>query len=247
LRVTAAELLEHLQREGITAKATTNGSVVIAHSMPIIRTTAFIEGLLQPQDPTSMEVVRHMGLSPGQTVLDLCAGLGTKSTQMAEMMRNQGVVLASDIDESKLSMLSANCQRLGHTIVQTVSGDQVDESAKALPGLDWILIDAPCSNTGVLARRPEARYRLNERAFEKLAGLQLELLEQASKLAQPQTRMMYSTCSIDEQENEQLVATFVQSHPKWRPQKSRLTLPAAGNAAVEWRDGGYFAILVREM
>ena len=193
-----------------------------------------------------MEVVRQMGLSPGQVVLDLCAGLGTKTTQMAEMMRNQGVVLASDIDEAKLAMLRSNCQRLGDAIVQTVPAEQVDETAKALPRLDWILIDVPCSNTGVLARRPEARYRLNERAFEKLAGLQSELLEQACKLARPQTRIMYSTCSIDGQENEQVVTAFVQSHPEWRLQNSRVTLPSAGDAAIEWRDGGYFAVLVRE-
>jgi 16S rRNA (cytosine967-C5)-methyltransferase len=246
LRVNATELMMRLQQEGIVAEATPSGAVVIARSIPITRIAAFTEGLFQPQDPTSMQVVREMGLAPGQAVLDLCAGLGTKTTQMAEAMQNRGSVLATDKDEPKLELLRSNCERLGHSIVQTVPMAKLQEIAEALPKLDWILVDAPCSNTGVFARRPEARYRLNERSIASLEQLQLQLLEQAAGLAHLQTRIMYSTCSIDPQENEQLITAFLEGHPGWLIKNSQLTLPSGGPTPAEWRDGGFWAILVRE-
>ncbi len=247
LRTDVPVLVARLQKEEIAAEATPDGlAVMVTEAAPVMRSRAFAEGLFQPQDRTSMEVVRQMSLSPGQVVLDLCAGLGTKGTQMAEIMRDRGTVIACDKEEIKLKLLRANCERLGLKSVRSVSLSELMRFAAEIQRLDWILIDAPCSNTGVLARRPEARYRLNARALESLSRMQLQLLEQAAGLARPQTRLLYSTCSIDPQENEQVSARFAYGHPDWRLMNSALTLPTAGTTPAEWRDGGYWAVWVRE-
>jgi 16S rRNA (cytosine967-C5)-methyltransferase len=119
----------------------------------------------------------------------------------------------------------------------------VETEARRLPRLDWIVIDAPCSNTGVLARRPEARYRIRHRSLRGLSGIQTELLETAASLARTRTRLLYSTCSLEPEENEQVVQAFCRSHPAWALMDSRLTFPQAGAEWWDWRDGGYWAVL----
>ena len=188
--------------------------------------------------------VRRMELRPGQTVLDLCAGLGTKTTQMAEIMGNSGKIIATDVDDAKLETLSASSENEGTTI-ETVAMRDMPARIAQLDRLDWILIDAPCSNTGVLARRPEIRYRLAARSLGQLADTQLSLLEQAADLARAETRLMYSTCSIDPEENEQVCARFVQARPDWQYADGHLTLPHPGPDIRHWHDGGYWAVLAR--
>lgn len=246
LRTDPASLLNRLRDEGFDAELAAAGdAIVVSHVARLTRSAAFAEGLFQPQDRTAMEVVRRMSLTPGMQVIDLCAGPGTKTTQMAEAMGNQGVVLGCDRDESKLRMVRENCERLGHSIVRTVAPSDLEAEADAMGRIDWILVDAPCSNTGVLARRPEARHRATLRSLQSLTRVQHELLDLADRLAGPQTHLCYSTCSIDPAENEELTRDFTRAHPRWRLATSYDTLPAAGPTPGEWRDGGYWAIWER--
>lgn len=247
LRTDLAGLIERLAAEAIDARPSPCGTMaVVDHAGPAMHSAAFADGLFQPQDPTAMTPVRQMRLQRDSVVLDLCAGLGTKTTQMAEAMHDRGAVLACDADESRLDALLANCRRLGHTSVRTVRLAELERAVADLPRLDWILIDAPCSNAGVLARRPEARYRLNARAIENLSRTQLDLLDRAAHLARPETKLCYSTCSIDPAENEEVAAAFAQSHRDWRLASSALTLPEPGETSIAWRDGGYWSTWVRE-
>jgi 16S rRNA (cytosine967-C5)-methyltransferase len=186
-----------------------------------------------------------MNLAPGQHVIDLCAGVGTKATQIAEILDNRGAVLACDRDESKLVRLRENCERLGLNIVQTVGPGEIDRAAARLEHVDWILIDAPCSNSGVLARRPEARYRISRQSLAALAAVQSELLDLACRLSSGETRLLYSTCSIDPSENEDVIRRFASGHPGWRLSESRLILPDAPTRPLDWRDGGFRAVLVQ--
>jgi 16S rRNA (cytosine967-C5)-methyltransferase len=117
---------------------------------------------------------------------------------------------------------------------------------ESLSRLDWILVDAPCSNSGVLSRRPEARYRIDERALANLVKAQAELMKLAERLARKETRLMYSTCSIEPEENEELMTHFAQMHPQWRLANSRLTLPSASDQPEGRHDGGYWASWVRK-
>ena len=245
LRIDAAGLAERLKGEGIKAELLPDAQAVLVQDAGnLTRTAAFTGGLFQPQDRTAMSTLEGGcagKLLAGQTILDLCAGLGTKSTQAAEMLGGRGMVLACDKDEPKLRLLAENCQRLGHANVRTAAIDHVEEAVAALERLDWILVDAPCSNTGVLARRPEARYRLNAHDLVQLQATQLAILDRAVRLAKPGTRLLYSTCSIEPEENEEVSAQFAASHPGWVLRDTKLTLPQAGSRPAEWRDGGYWA------
>jgi 16S rRNA (cytosine967-C5)-methyltransferase len=243
-KTTAIELQATLAAEGIEAEVTDDGNMLcVAHAFGLMRTRSHANGLFQVQDRIAALPVARMKLAPDGVVADLCAGLGTKATQMAERVGDKGRILAADVDEKKLDQLERNANRLGLTNIETVSIDRLEDRLARLERLDWILLDVPCSNTGVLARRPEARYRLTSaRAFKRFHEAQRSLLSQAARLARPPSRIMYSTCSIDPSENESMSEWFAQTHPEWRLSDARLTLPAAGNRPCDWRDGGYWAV-----
>jgi len=247
LRTDLAGLIERLNQEGYEPDPTADGSALaVMRAAGLTNSSAFAEGLFQPQDPTASSPVKAMNLLPGQTVVDLCAGLGTKTTQMAEILRNEGRIIACDRAAEKLPMLQVNCKRLGITNVRIVSPEDLESAVCELFRLDWILIDVPCSNTGVLGRRPEARYRIDKKALRSLLAVQLGILEQASQLVRPKTRLMYSTCSLEREENGDLIDRFIASNPQWRLFADELILPSSGRSPIEWRDGGYWAALVRE-
>ena len=239
----AAELCQRLQAEGITATPAHGQAVVEEQTGAVLRTQAFGEGLFQPQDPTAMLPVQAMRPQPGQAIIDLCAGLGTKTTQILEALGGQGTVLATDVEVGLLEGLRSNAARLGLEGFRTLALAEIPRAARELERLDWVMIDAPCSNSGVFGRRPEARYRLVPQALGGLAVRQVELLRHAATLARAGTRLLYSTCSILEEENEQVCRAFLEAKPDWRLQASALTLPRAGQTPAEWRDGGYWAVL----
>lgn len=246
LKTDAPGLAKRLAEEGVTTEILPEGAgLVVTGGDSPMQTRAFEEGLFQPQDRTAMEVLPKASdyrIKPGDIIVDLCAGLGTKATQLAEMTRDRGVVLATDKDGDKLELLRANALRLGCQSIQILSVPETVSRAAAAGGAHWVLVDAPCSNTGVLARRPEARYRLTPHSLETLNKLQIEVLAEAAQLLRPQGRLIYSTCSIDPQENEQVAAHFSETHPDWRFITSETTLPQAGPLPTDWRDGGYFAV-----
>jgi len=246
LKDRSEELLELLAKEGLEPQPAVDGeSILVENTSRLGRSALLREGWFQPQDPTAQLPVRNMELRPGQGVLDLCAGLGTKTTQIVEALGDDGVVLATDVDERRLTAQAEVVQRLGYRSVQVFAMSNLDRRVAALDRLDWVLIDAPCSNSGVFARRPEIRYRLSMRELANLADTQLALLERAGCLAGRRTRLMYSTCSIDPEENEQVCARFLQAHAEWTLGGNRLTLPDAGASSSGWHDGGYWAILTR--
>jgi 16S rRNA (cytosine967-C5)-methyltransferase len=248
LRTTAAALAERLRSEGCVVECVGERAVAVVEPRaagPLLKTAAFADGLFQPQDVTAMRAVERLDPRPDHAVVDYCAGVGTKATQAAERMHDRGTVLAADVDPDKLARLESNCQRLGITCVHATPAERLPSRAAALDRLDAILVDAPCSNTGVLARRPEARYRFTPRGVETLAQTQVSLLTAAAALARPGTRLVYSTCSIDPAENEAVIQAFGQAHPQWRVERSELILPAPAAEPAQWRDGGFVALLVR--
>lgn len=260
LKNSETALASRLRSEGFEAEAVFDaphpaggrvgpGGVVVSKPAsvgPLLKTAAFEEGLFQPQDLAAMWPVWLIDPQAGSTGLDLCAGLGTKSTQAAELMGDRGLVIATDIDAARLPSIDRNAARLGITCVRTVPMDRLEGVLAEQRHLDWILIDAPCSNTGVLGRRPEARYRFKPRLLDDLRRVQDELLDRAASLARSETRLCYSTCSLEPEENEAAVEGFRRRHPDWRLSEHRLTLPRSGRHPAEWRDGGFAAILVRE-
>jgi len=197
----------------------------------------FREGLFSVQDATAMSVAPLLNCRPGWRVLDLCAAPGGKTTHLAELMGNDGEVIACDISDAKLRLIEENCRRLGITIVQTLLIDQLEDVGGRHGPFDAILLDVPCSNTGVLARRVEVRHTLEPVAFDRLAAVQMRLLQQAGRLVKPAGRILYSTCSIDPVENERLIRAFLSANPSFHLDHEVLTLPDP------FRGGGYAALL----
>lgn len=249
LRTAPAELAATLREEGFEPQLIEpDGLVVLTGGSALPQTEPYRAGWFQLQDRTAWSVGQAINPQAGQTILDLCAGVGTKATHLAELMDNRGQIIASDKNASRLRLLRTNAQRLGINIIQTVSPGELESCCRELPTIDWILVDVPCSNTGVLARRPEARYRLNARALSELTAVQRSLLNHAARLARRETRIVYSTCSVESDENETLVTRFLQgkgTSTGWSLQGAHRTWPAPQPTASGWHDGGYWAILAR--
>ncbi len=184
---------------------------------------SFAEGRFYIQDPSTLASVQELDPRPGENILDLCAAPGGKTTAIAQRMQDDGAVLAIDIDESRLDRLRENAERLGITCIQPKALAQID--LKNSGPFDRILIDAPCSNTGVMRRRVDVRWRLNARELPALARAQLDLLKRAAPLLKRGGVLVYSTCSIEPEENEEVIAAFLHKHRDFRQENCRTLTP----------------------
>ncbi len=244
-RIDAPALSGLLRTDGFDAlRDDPTGAVQIAGAVSIRELAVFEKGLCQPQDLASQSVLLLRPPVPGEFVLDLCAGAGTKATHAAELLSDRGVVLASDRDARRLAQLRENAARLGLTCIRCVPPARLPAALNEVGRPpDLLLVDAPCSNSGVFARRPEARYRLGAAELARLSGVQDGLLDRAADFSGPGTALVYSTCSLEPEENEQVVQRFCIRRPNWRLETSRLTLPDPGGEGRLWRDGGFVARL----
>jgi 16S rRNA (cytosine967-C5)-methyltransferase len=199
---------------------------------------SFQAGCFYIQDPSTLLAVAELNPQPGETVLDLCAAPGGKLTHIAQLMRNQGRLVGHDTSRARLDLISENCARLGVTCVETVS-PSVFSSAQAFL-FDRILLDAPCSNTGVMRRRVDLRWRVRLDEIRRLRVKQLQLLRQAAGLVRPGGTLVYSTCSLEPEENGEVVTEFLAEHPGFRLELQRELLPFADGV-----DGAYVARIKR--
>lgn len=168
---------------------------------------AYHDGLFQVQDESFAIISRLVDPQPGEYIVDLCSAPGGKTTHLAERMHNHGRIAAVDRHLHRLALVRENCKRLGVTIVEEVCADgrtiQLDHLA------DRVLVDAPCSGTGVLGRRSDARWNKSEDDLPRLRQLQLELLLHAATLVRPGGCLIYTTCAIDAEENDGTVEAFL--------------------------------------
>jgi len=239
----AEQLAEILTTQGCRVKTLPEVGMVELIEGPLITDLpAFRDGLFQIQDPTAAEAVRQLMLEPGAKVLDLCAGLGTKTTQLAERTHDRAQIIASDLSDTKLEKLRRNADRLGLKFIQTFTLKELE--AESFSGyFDAILLDVPCSNSGVFDRRPEARWRICEKDISNLAGQSLTLLHRAEKMIQPAGRIVFSTCSIDHEENGDVIRKFT-GQSDWTVVDERVYLPPIDpETGKTVRTGGYWAVL----
>jgi 16S rRNA (cytosine967-C5)-methyltransferase len=205
-------------------------------------------GLAQVQDATSARAVEHMDLRPGQRTLDRCSGLGTKTLQMREQVGPGGAIVAVDPSPQRCEGLRAMlaARRIENVTVHQV-GMLRDVQSVARGSLDRILIDVPCSNSGVLARRPEARYAQDDRSLRSLERLQRDILDDTAPYLARGGLLVYSTCSVWPQENEEQVRAFVERHGEFEPLESRATLPSFRESdPARYHDGGFVSVLRRK-
>jgi len=242
LKATVEKATEVLTAEDAKVEPHENGlSLVIRHPRNIARLQAFRDGLIQPQDPTATGVSLAARVEPDMNVLDYCAAPGTKTTHLAELMQNRGRITAVDVNQGKLEQIESNCRRLGIAIVSTRAAGEVGSCQPQT--FDVVLVDAPCSNSGVLARRPEARWRFSEEALSTLVADQKSLLGAAGVFVRPGGgRLVYSTCSIEPEECGRVAHWLCRQHPRLKVAHEQLTLPGGGGDARRWCDGGYTVV-----
>ncbi|MGE5296066.1 MAG: transcription antitermination factor NusB [Solirubrobacterales bacterium] len=264
LRTTAEDLVAKFQDAGVQAEPVRSDAVRRYPDMPLrahyeqedaargsgmIRVTGphavtqlpgFSEGLFSVQDLSASQAVRILDPQPGWSILDLCSAPGSKTTQIAEMSRDAANVVATDIDPVRLEKVAENAARLGLKSITIVPHAQIDQRTEPF---DAILLDAPCSNTGVLARRVEARFRVTAQAVKDIAATQRDLLAKAAGLVKPGGRICYSTCSIQRPENQDMTREFLAGHRDFELAVESLLLPSTGPFD---HDGAYVALLIRK-
>jgi 16S rRNA (cytosine967-C5)-methyltransferase len=196
-------------------------------SLTSLRT--FQEGMFYVQDPSTLLAVAALDPKAGEHIADVCAAPGGKTTYIAQRMQNQGEVLAEDIQPERLTLVVENCERLGVTCVGTTS---------ATKQFDRILIDAPCSNTGVLRRRVELRSRIRPEEITRLRDTQLQILRDSAQRLKPGGTLVYSTCSLEPEENQQAVKAFLGEHSEFTLESERQLLPFEAQV-----DGAYVAVM----
>jgi 16S rRNA (cytosine967-C5)-methyltransferase len=207
---------------------------------PVRELPGFEQGWFSVQDASAQRVAAALAPMPGSTVLDLCAAPGGKTTHLAELMNNQGRIVACDVEERRLRTLTELCGRLGVTIVETcLLRPERNEEPPTGP-FDAALVDVPCSNTGVLGRRPEVRWRLRPGDFRHLVPLQTKLLIEAAERVRPGGAVVYSTCSVEAEENRRVVQVVLKALPWLALEAEEEQTP--GRPA----DGGYWARLRRK-
>ena len=216
---------------------------------PLAKLPSFQQGCFYIQDPSTLLAVTELNPQPGETILDYCAAPGGKTVFLAQLMNNRGRIVAQDVSEERLKLLQENCSRLGVQIVNcqlaiTGSRKQTKQTSYRISKIenrkfDRILVDAPCSNSGVLRRRVDLRWRIRQGEISRLRQTQLKLLNHAVPRLKPEGVLVYSTCSLEPQENQEVVKQFLRTHKEYKLESERGLLPFDDNV-----DGAYVAKLV---
>lgn len=215
--------------------------LVLPRGVPVFNVPGYKEGWFTVQDPATSVSVDLLDPLPGESVLDACAAPGGKTAMIAGMMEGEGELVAMDLHEDRLETLADTVKRTGWDFVQIMKGDAQRGFPDREKKFDAVLLDVPCMNTGVLRRRVDARWRFTAERIEKLKHTQWQILTAMSKSVRPGGRLVYSTCSLEQEENEELVARWVREHSGFRLSKAKRLFPPKSGT-----DGAYAALIYRE-
>jgi len=195
---------------------------------------AYVRGMVEIQDEGSQIAARLARAAPGEQVLDLCAGGGGKTLAMAGDMDNSGQIYATDTDGRRLTPIFARLERAGARNVQVRAprGPNNDPVADLVGACDLVLVDAPCTGVGTWRRNPDAKWRMRPGALEQRIKAQTEILERAATFVKPGGRLVYATCSLLCEENEDRIIAFLASHPEFSAEPAEESLEKAGLAAL---------------
>ncbi|MFT9367712.1 16S rRNA (cytosine(967)-C(5))-methyltransferase RsmB [Paenibacillus polymyxa] len=212
------QLLDEMVAKGIDAvpSPVSPYGIVVRSGGNMALTSWYTDGLLSVQDESSMLVAEAVAPEPGMTVLDCCAAPGGKTAHMAELMKDRGRIVANDLHAHKHQLIREQASRLGLDAVETVTGDALDLKERYAPAsFDRILLDAPCSGFGVIRRKPDLRWSKTAEDVRDITQLQHELLDSVAGLLKPGGILVYSTCTIEPDENEGQLARFLSEHPEY--------------------------------
>ena len=231
LKGTPEALCEKLLASG--AKTAAPGSVLARFEGSPAESGLFREGYFHVEGQASQLAALCVEAKPGDTVLDLCAAPGGKSLLLIEEMGDEGRLVSCDVSENRVQLIRKAVERMGFAHVEPRVSDGTKPDAD-LPMADRILVDAPCSGLGILAKKPDIRYKTLEKArHDELLATQSAILDTAAAHLKPGGRLVYSTCTIDPSENEEQVRAFVGRHPEFRVVTPEVAFPA-GMTVGDW-------------
>ncbi len=247
LKLGVADYRQQLQAKEIasTLCAYSPAGLRIDHGGSVTALPGYGSGWFYVQDEASQLVPLLLAPRPGEVVLDVCAAPGGKATQIAEMMNNQGEIVALDRSPERLSLVEENGKRLGVTIIRTAVADATQELVQLGKGrFDRILVDAPCSGLGVLRRHPEGKWSKDENSILKSAQAARSILANVSILLKPKGVLVYSTCSTEPEENQGVIEVFLSRHRQFRVEEGAAALlPEAARPLIN--DHGFFSTVLK--
>lgn len=251
LITTRESLLDTFAQAGIAATPTSISpfGILLQEGGPVPSLPGFHQGAFYVEDEAAQLIPLLLDPQPGDIVLDACAAPGGKSTHMAALMQNKGIIYAVDRKEARLDLARSNCRRLGVRIVEPIVGDirqpgdwasfvtaarppSVKKARIGEPSIDRILVDAPCSGLGVLRRHPEAKWRKDALALPRHQALQCQILEGVASCLRPGGVLVYSTCSTEPEENEDVIERFFRAHTEFRRESVVSWLPPVAQGFV---------------
>jgi len=245
IRLNREELLARLRQGGVTARPAgiSPVGIVLEKGQDVTSLPGFMAGDFYVEDEAAQLIPPILDPQPGETLLDACAAPGGKTTHLAELMGDRGTIYAVDRKTSRMGLLRQNCKRLGIQSIVSIVGDVRKPSEwsgmvargahlRGSPLFDRILVDAPCSGMGVLRRHPEAKWRKDSSAFERHQKLQMEILTSAASCLRPGGVLVYSTCSTETEETEEVVHRFCETYPGWTRESVAPWLPPSALSFV---------------
>ena len=241
-KIKKADLIEILKKEGVTVGEVPEITCALYLSGydHLSALPSFCKGLYQVQDLSSMQVALWAEVKEGDQVLDVCAAPGGKSIHIAELLNGTGHVEARDLTEYKVDLIRDNIERSGLTNIEAVCQDATVYDPDKKESADIVIADLPCSGLGVLGKKPDLRYKMNEKTEAELVGLQRKILSVVKDYVKPGGKLLYSTCSIHREENEGNVEWFLKEYPKFELVKDKQMIPGKDAG-----DGFYIAIFKR--
>ncbi len=243
LKIDRPGLLKRLEGEGVVGNATRYAPVGLriegVGGRPVNEWNSFREGLFQVQDEAAQICSYLLCPKKGEAVLDMCAGLGGKTTHLAEFLKDRGRIVALDINHGRLVRLSKNAGRLGIGCMSAVVADAgADTSFHSNVSFDKILVDGPCSGLGVLSRHPDGKWNKREEDLEELACVQKNILDNAVTMLKKGGRLLYTTCTISRDENDQVVHGFLEKNRQMALMDLKARIPPWGHDLID--DWGFY-------
>ncbi|EGT5617549.1 16S rRNA (cytosine(967)-C(5))-methyltransferase RsmB [Clostridium perfringens] len=235
------EVYERLEEEGydIEEGAFSPEAIIIKKGSAIEKNKLYQEGLITVQDESAMLVAPLFDLKGDEQVMDLCSAPGTKATHIGELMMNKGKVVAFDIHDHKLALIKENIDRLGLTNVEVELGDATKINSKYINWADRILLDVPCSGLGIIRKKPEIKWNKKNNDLTEVVKVQKEILKNAWNYLREGGELVYSTCTLNKKENEEVIDWFVERNSDCEVEK--VFLGKADN--VVYNDNGSVTIL----
>lgn len=239
VKITADELINILENDGLKAEKLNENAINILSGIDVKDSKCYKEGLFHIQDLASQKSIEKLDLKPQMRVLDLCSAPGGKSFTAASIMENTGEILSFDLYEKRVELIDKGAKRLDFDIIKVQVGDAT-EYKKEIGVFDAVICDVPCSGLGVIRRKPEIKYKDIE-DFKELQSIQKKILENASRYLKQNGKILYTTCTLRCDENENIVSDFLKNNNNFTLEYEKTYMPH-----IDGTDGFFCALLIKK-